>query len=260
MADNSELFSTLIQGLSALNQRVNDLEGDNDSIKKEINYFQNEYAKEIKLLHERVDHFNVQIDKTIKDEISKIEIKDGKDGVDFDSKVANGLITAQINKLVKKRDLEVEKIKTDLLNVVVQELDNIPIPKDGPQGPRGESVSLDLVEEMVSSWLNDNKDDLVGPRGIQGNSGPIGLVGVSITDAKIVNDFLVLTFSDGSVKRVKMPKQKIIQGGGGYTPDNFSYDFIDKAIEIPYNQQMIVMGGIDIESELLIDGRLILEH
>jgi len=41
---------------------------------------------------------------------------------------------------------------------------------------------------------------------------------------------------------------------------NFNYDIVDKTILIPYNQQMAIFGGINIEEALQIDGRLILEN
>ena len=50
-----------------------------------------------------------------------------------------------------------------------------------------------------------------------------------------------------------------VHGKGLFGDYKFSYDLVNRQVIIPYNQQMIVMGGIDIECELIIDGTLILE-
>ena len=214
MANNSELFATLIEGLSALNQRLNDLEVDTDGTKKEINDFQSEYAKEVKLLQQQIDEITIQIDRLIKEAIKEIPIpKDGKDGADYDEDVAKALLKAEINKLIKQRNLEVEKIKSEVLQAV----ENIPVQK-GDKGEDGKSVTDEQIQTYISIWLDDNIDSLKGEdgkRGIQGLRGKSGEDGVSIIDAKIENDYLVLTFSDGNIKRVKLPRQNINMGGGG---------------------------------------------
>jgi len=210
---DSELLASLIEAISVLNQKLSDLESDTDEIKKEVYGFQSEYAKQVKILQDQIDAVTVTIDRLIREAIKDIEFpKDGKDGVSFDEKVAKALITAQINKMIKQRNLETEKIKADVLEAV----NDIEVPR-GERGEAGKSVTDEQIDTYITSWLDANIDSLrgdKGDRGIQGERGTSGVDGISITDAKIVNDFLVLTFSDGSVKRVKMPRTVKYLGGG----------------------------------------------
>ena len=52
-----------------------------------------------------------------------------------------------------------------------------------------------------------------------------------------------------------------IDGPGSIHEDNFSYEIISSLIIIPYEQQMIVMQALTIESggELQVEGTLVLE-
>lgn len=52
----------------------------------------------------------------------------------------------------------------------------------------------------------------------------------------------------------------IRSGGGGAAADNFSYTFIPdgESVTIPTNQQMLVVGGVDVEGELNLVGELVL--
>lgn len=44
----------------------------------------------------------------------------------------------------------------------------------GPQGPAGRSVSREEVELIVNTWLDSNRDALIGPPGPTGPAGPAG--------------------------------------------------------------------------------------
>jgi len=95
------------------------------------------------------------------------------------------------------------------------------------------------LQAFIDEWLEENKESIRGSDGLDGKSivgekGSKGEDGISITDAKITNDYLVLTFSDGSVKRVKMPKTvKYLGGGSGgaSTAKEVTYDNSDSALE-----------------------------
>lgn len=109
---DSELLATLIEAISALNQRANDLEVENDGTKKEINEFESSYAKEKKLLHDRIDAISVQIYSLVKEEVGKIPTP--TNGKDFDEDLARGLITAQMSKYIKQKDIDIKKVETNL--------------------------------------------------------------------------------------------------------------------------------------------------
>lgn len=259
---DSELLATLIEAISALNQRANDLEVENDGTKKEINNFESEYAKETKLLQKQIDEISVQIDRLIREAIKEIpQAKDGVDGANYDEAVAKALLKAEINKLVKQRNLETEKIKSEVLQAVSE----IEVPK-AKDGIDGKSATDLQVQNAVNEWIDANYESLKGEDGKsvvgeKGERGSDGSDGISIVNAEMKGDYLILTFSDGTVKRIRLPKQKILVGGGGGSGniENFSYDLVDKAVTIPYNQQMVVFGEIKITNTLEMHGRLILK-
>jgi len=211
MNEENEIEPTLIEGLAALNQRLNDLEIEADGTKKEINDFQGEYAKEVKLLQQQIDDITVQIDRLIREAVKDIPIaKDGKDGKDYNEDVAKALLKAEINKLVKQRNLETENIKSEVLQAV----ENIPVQK-GDKGEDGKNVTDEQIQTYITDWLDDNIESLKGARGIQGHNGKDGEDGISIIDAKIENDKLIILFSNGDEKSIAMPKPKTIYAGGG---------------------------------------------
>lgn len=217
---DSELLATLIEAISALNQRANDLEVENDGTKKEINDFQGEYAKEVKLLQKQIDEISVQIDRLIREAIKEIpQAKDGVNGKDYDETVAKALLKAEINKLVKSRNLETEKIKSEVLQAVSE----IEVPK-AKDGIDGKSATGLQVQNAVNEWIDANYESLKGEdgksiQGAKGDSGEDGSDGISIVNAEMKGDYLVLTFSDDTEKRVKLPKQRVLVGGGGTIED-----------------------------------------
>jgi|LGVE01.1.fsa_nt_gb hypothetical protein len=222
---DSELLVSLIEAISVLNQSLKDLESDVDETKSEINSFENDYDKEKKLLHERIDSLNVQIYKTIQTEIKKLPIAiNGKDGKDYDSVVAKALLKAEINKLVKQRNLETEKIKSEVLQAVK----NIQVPK-GRDGRDAKEVTDLQISNALSLWIDDNFDRLKGDdgksvKGKDGRDGIDGEDGRGIVKAEIKNDYLIITYSDDTEDKIKLPKQKVLVGGGGGSIDTSKYD------------------------------------
>ena len=73
-------------------------------------------------------------------------------------------------------------------------------------------VSDEEIKTIAYQWLNAHKDELRG-KSVKGEDG------VSIIDAKIDKDYLVITFSNDEEKRIKLPKQKVLVGGGGTIED-----------------------------------------
>jgi len=214
MADNQILFETIISGLSNQLQKLNDLT-------EELQGFQDVYSKDYKEVNQRIDAINVQIDKTIKEAISKIQFP-------------KSITLEEIKELIPK-EYDDTKLKFDLnkqLSVhignitseILQKVDEIEIPR-GEKGSDGKSATNDQVQNAVSLWIEENKDLLTGSkgdkgeRGLIGQQGQIGQDGVSIEDIKRVQDDLVITLTDGTEKRIRLPKQqtKFLGGGGGLT-------------------------------------------
>jgi len=259
MGSNQAIIETLTKGLVNQLQKLNDLT-------EELQSFQDVYSKDYKEVNQRIDAINVQIDTTIKEAIKNIEFPKGISEAEIIELIKSN--TNEIDEAQLKEEIQFDlnkKLSTHIGNItseILQKVDEIEIPKakDGKTPTYGE------IQDIVHTWIEENKDLLEGSkgdkgeRGLIGQQGQIGQDGVSIEDIERVQDDLVITLTDGTIKRIKLPKPQVQHvGGGGHTPDNFSYDLIDKNIVIPYNQQMIVMGEIDIELDLQIDGKLILE-
>jgi len=217
MADSQVLFETLFSGLANQLEKLNLLE-------EEIKGFQDVYSKDYKEVNQRIDAINVQIDTTIKQAIKNIEFPKGISEAEIieliksnTNEIDEAQLKEELNKLIND---ETGKITSELL----QTIKDIEIPQ-GEKGERGESIDDVQVQNAVSIWIDDNKDLLTGSkgdkgeRGLIGQQGQIGQDGVSIEDIKRVQDDLVITLTDGTIKRIKLPKPQIQHvGGGGFHP------------------------------------------
>ncbi len=212
MADTQILLETIVSGLSNLKQQQDDLID-------ELNGFEDQYSKDYKIVNERLDAINVQIDKTIKEAIKSIKIPEainGKDGKDFDKEIATKLLKEELNKLVKQKNLDIGKFKSEILQAV----NEIEIPK-GEKGENGESATNEQIQDNVSAWIEENFELLQGDKGEKGERGLIGQQGqngndgVGIEDIERSQDDLLITLTDGTEKRIALPKPKHIGGGGG---------------------------------------------
>ena len=256
----NEVLKELIKGMRELHIRLSEIDDelrlDIKGTKTEISSFQSEYAKEIKTINESIEYLNIQIDKTIKEEIAKIptpkEIEDLKP-----------LIEKRFSEIAKQSD----QLKIDLGQEITKQIESIEVPQGekGDRGKQGKSATDEQVKATLSDWLDDNLDSLPkdlkgekGERGLSGRNGNDGEDGISITEVTIKGDYLIVTFSNGEEKRLRLPQQKAMGGGSGNI-ENFSYDLVDKTVSIPYNQQMVVFGEINITSTLELHGRLILK-
>jgi len=252
--------------LSELGMRIKELIEMQQNLKEEIFATQEDYSTEKVLLHQRIDEINVQIHNTIKEAVAQIRVPE--DGISFDEEIATRLITAQINELLTQKDKDLSTIRETFSKFIQSEMirlrprDGID-GKDGRNGTDGQDATDSQIEEKVTEWIESNKDELKGERGFKGEATK-GEEGRGLKDTyldKMDSNYVIFEYTDGTKKRIRLPStsKTVFTGGGGHTPDNFSYDLVDKIVHIPHNQQMIVMGEITIESELHIDGRLILE-
>ena len=209
---DAELLLSLIEAISALNQKQSDLESNNKELSDDVSDLSKAQTKESKQIQAQIEALQKTLTSLIKDEIANIPKP--KDGADYDVNVARTLMKAEINRLIKQRGLEVEKIKAEIVTAV----EAIPVPSDGKDG---RSVTEAQISIAVNSWINDNFESLKGDDGQDGTSGRDGLNGKQgedgrgITDATMDKEYLVLTFSDGTEERVKMPKKTVYLGGGG---------------------------------------------
>ena len=160
-----EILKTLLESLRELNQKLSEVDEELQGTQKELNGFESEYAKTTKELRESIEYLNVQIDKTIKEEIAKIPTP--KDGKDVDEATVRKYLTAQFDKLTKDRKSETTNIKKEIIDLVKE----IPIPKDGVDGTNAKEINYDEVQSYVFDWLDSHKADLKGETGERGTKG-----------------------------------------------------------------------------------------
>jgi len=217
MADNQILFETLTSGLVNQLQKINDLE-------EELQSFEDVYSKDYKEVNDRINDINSQIDRTIKDAIKAIEfpatiseddvtklIKDSIKNID------EAKLREDLNKSINK---DIGKLKSELLQAV----NEIEVPR-GEKGSDGESATDEQIQDNISLWIEENKDLLKGSkgdkgeRGLLGQQGQAGQDGVGIEDIKRSQDDLLITYTDGTEKRIRLPRQqtKFLGGGGSLT-------------------------------------------
>ncbi|NOQ31811.1 MAG: hypothetical protein GQ570_11875 [Helicobacteraceae bacterium] len=228
MASNDALFTTLIQGLAELNRRVSEEEATSEEIILELKAFEEEYSKEIKIINDRLDGSAVLVDRLVRDAIKSLPKP--QDPKEIDYSVVRDFLTTEINTLTKSRALETKNIKDEIIKLV----SDIEIPKDGVDG---KNATDSQVSNAVSKWILDNINLLKGEkgqdgksiRGLDGKSGESGQDGISITDIKVEKEYLVITLSDDTEKRIKLPKQKVLVGGGSskQTAKDVPYNNID---------------------------------
>jgi len=174
--------------LAALDRRVSDIVS---SQKKEITeYFQSAL---------------VTLTKNYQAEIAKIPLpkdgvngKDGKDGadgkdgkdavVDYDSIFE--VVNEKIDKLYDEKNTDIQSIKSDVKEYLITQFSKYK-PRDGIDGKNG-------------------KD---GVNGADGRNGKDGKSGVGIADIKRDGENLIITLTDGTTKKIQLPR--FVIGGGG---------------------------------------------
>lgn len=181
-----EVFTSALEAIAKAKQRLDGLESELSSISSELNTFEGEYVKEVKLLQEQINNQTLLIDRLVKEAIDKIPIpKDGENGVDGkDSIVDYQYILSQI-----------------------------PTPKDGIDGQDGKSIKGDkgdkgdgaIVDyELLKEFIMSNLPKAIkGDKGADGKDGADGVGIESITEN--LGD-IVIKLTDGTIHRIKIPK------------------------------------------------------
>lgn len=214
MANYQEIMRTVVQGLSNQKRTLDDLNIELEAVKKELGDFEGEYSKEVRILNDRIDAINVQIDKTIKEAIAQLPKQITPDEI-------NELISSQLTSLETKED-EFKTFITDyLVKAIAVVQSKVKDGKDGVDGKDGKDTTPKQIANSVEAWINENIDLLKGEDGkdgkdgksIQGKSGKDGSDGVGIVNIERSKDDLLITLTDGSEKRFKLPRVSV--GGGG---------------------------------------------
>jgi len=243
------------EGLAKHKAAIQDLQ---ESLSKNKN-LQSIEARQLQL---DIEKKFLEIDATVENYVKTIRIpKDGQDAV-VDYEMLKGFIAKEVMKVSpEKADYNT------ISSTIAKEVAKIPIPKNGKPGKDANpaidgispkidytKVNQDIMAQFPKKAIvEDIKKSLSKEEEI-----------IGIKDIKLEKENLIIIMTDG--KKYKFPMsfknfQMFGNGGSGKVdPANFSYDLVDQTVIIPHNQQMIVMGGIEIENKLYIDGKLILEH
>jgi hypothetical protein len=207
------LIQTLVSGLANQKQSLSDLISEHDLLKDELKQFEDTYSKDYKIVNDRIDDINVQIDRTIKDAIKNIP-----------ESITTDEIQSLINNSIVEPDLK--PIVNELRTYIKENIPEPLKPKDGEDGKDGKDATQQQIDNSVSSWLIENLDLIKGDkgdkgeRGLQGQAGQNGSDGVGITDIYKDKEELVITLSDETENRIKLPKQQMQGGGGGTSLKN----------------------------------------
>ncbi len=158
-----------------------------------------------------------------------------KDGKDFDLNLWENLDSI-INKTVGElNDLKAEIIKffqeqTDNYNAFVKEkeLQNNKNEASLNAFVKEKESRIDEIILNIESFKGedgkDGKDGIDGINGKDGAKGKDGKDGIGIKDITEKNGEIVITLTDGTIKKLKMPRDiRVISGGGGSKGGGVSY-------------------------------------
>lgn len=260
-----ELISTLLEAIKQLQEK-------DTLIEEELKGFEDEYSKDKKLIDKQLVDLFGQIDRLIKEEVAKIPTP--KDGKDFDRDMAVGLIRKEFTKLIEQKDKDIQTVKIELAKILSNTFnqwikdnreslqgqdgaDGIN-GKDGADGKDGETPTIDYQE--INNTIKELFATLPKPQD--------GQDGVSIEDIKEDKGDIVITLTNGEVKRIKLPTKTItknVGGGGGlnlnavsevqqildtdFIPiirNNKLYKVSAPNAKIYYNYTYVVDNGIDV--------------
>jgi hypothetical protein len=255
MANIQIVIETLTSGLKNQLQLLRDLE-------VELQGFESAYASDYKQTQQRIDNITVQVDKTIKDAISKIDIP-------------QPLTEDEITTLIKQYIVEVDtdKITQDLQSYIDEQVAKIELPKipldeiietvvnQIPKPKNGESVTTEQIDKAVSDYMSDkdlgisDEDKATLKRELRAYlanevsklpKAKDGSDGVGIEDIKRDKDDMVITLTDDTEKRISLPKPQLQGGGGGTSLANATSTAIvstDKDISLPTQSQNVLVDA-----------------
>jgi hypothetical protein len=226
-----EIFASALEAIAKLKLRADGLESELSDLSTELNSFEDEYAKQAKILQDQIDNTYLIIDKKIAEVIDSIPTAingdngiDGKDAVvDYES------INTYINKTV---------------NALPKAIDGV----DGQRGAKGDkgdkgddgvspTIDYDAIKEFILSNIKTPKD------------GKDGVNATSIKDMYVKNYELYIEFEDGTTKSTKLPRQ-IVGSSGGTIITGGDSQYVDmellfkSAYDTNYKQLTYTLGNI----------------
>lgn len=119
--------------------------------------------------------------------------------------------TADYNAFVKEKELQNNKNEANH-NAFIKEKES-----------RIDEIILN-IESFKGEDGKDGKDGIDGTNGKDGDKGKDGKDGIGIKDITEKNGEIVITLTDGTIKKLKMPRDiRVISGGGGSKGGGVSY-------------------------------------
>ena len=203
-----------------------------------------EVSKKASNIDEKIDNLAISQEKELNDKANAI-LKDfevkyenyvknialPKDGKDFDlnlwensEKDRNSIVNKTVSEL---NDLKAETIKffqeqTAIYNAFVKEkeLQNNKNEANHNAFIKEKESRIDEIILNIESFKGedgkDGKDGAKGTNGKDGDKGKDGKNGIGIKDITEKNGEIVITLTDGTIKKLKMPRDiRVISGGGG---------------------------------------------
>lgn len=220
-----------------------------------------EVSKKASNIDEKIDNLAISQEKELNDKANAI-LKDfevkyenyvknialPKDGKDFDlnlwensEKDRNSIVNKTVSEL---NDLKAEIIKffqeqTANYNAIIKENESQNNKKEAnynaflkEKEARINEIILN-IESFKGEDGKDGKDGAKGKDGKDGAKGKDGKDGIGIKDITEKNGEIVITLTDGTIKKLKMPRDiRVISGGGGSKGGGIDYAQL-KSIEEP---------------------------
>jgi hypothetical protein len=203
-----------------------------------------EVSKKASNIDEKIDNLAISQEKELNDKANAI-LKDfevkyenyvknialPKDGKDFDLNLWENFKKDRdsiINKTVSElNDLKAEVIKffqeqTANYNAIIKENESQNNKKEAnynafikEKESRIDEIILN-IESFKGKDGKDGKDGIDGTNGKDGAKGKDGKNGIGIKDITEKNGEIVITLTDGTIKKLKMPRDiRVVTGGGG---------------------------------------------
>lgn len=241
-----EIISTLTEAIVLQKERIDDIQSTIDLLSQETKLNQDEIIKVKETLSKQIEDTIIQTQKIIDKAISNIKIETPT--VDY-LRIETS-IKAKINRLLESKDSDITELKTDLKDFVIANLARFK-PKDG------KDADNDLIIRELKAFINENKADFKGDKGKDAEPGKPGADGVGIEDITTNNTQIIITLTNGVIKKFNLPKQIIRSLGGGGSNSDLDLNNIAETTLEDGDYMLINRGGVMFKvslDNLLIDG------
>ena len=211
-----------------------------------------EVSKKASNIDEKVDNLTISQEKEINDKANAIlkdfeakyenyvkNIQLPKDGKDFDLNLWENFKKDR-DSIISKTVSDLNDLKAEIAKFFQEQIDkyNALLKENESQNNKieanynafvkeKESIIDEIISNIESFKGEDGKDGKDGKDGIDGKNGKDGAKGkdgIGIKDITEKNGEIVITLTDGTIKKLKMPRDiRVISGGGGSKGGGVSY-------------------------------------